>query len=185
MGVFLYYLRCYIHILFYGEYDLIHIHKTDAAPFIPLLERKFKVVATSHAIPYYNDKWSKIGKLYFRGGRANLYAFKKEKLLQFQDRRKNTTENKYQRSVRFIPNGLNISESDPNVDVEKWLKEQDVNENYILFAARRIIPLKGCHTLIQALNQIEFTGTLLIIGDEDQMPSYTQNLKQESKTIKR
>ena len=66
IGVFWYYLRCCIHLMVHGKYDLVHVHKTDAAFFLPILETKFNVVATSHAIPYLDDKWSKFGKFYFR-----------------------------------------------------------------------------------------------------------------------
>ncbi|MGB5420131.1 hypothetical protein, partial [Algibacter sp.] len=61
IGVFLYFLRCCFHLMLNGKHDLVHVHKTDAAFFLPILERKFKVVSTSHAIPHYDDKWSKVG----------------------------------------------------------------------------------------------------------------------------
>ena len=43
-GVFLYYFLCCVHLLFSKKYDLIHVHKTDSAFFIPLLERKGKII---------------------------------------------------------------------------------------------------------------------------------------------
>jgi len=53
----------------------------------------------------------------------------------------------------------------------------------LFFAARRVIPLKGCHTLIKALKQINFQGTLVVAGDLDQLPAYTRKLKDLAKGL--
>jgi len=179
IGVFLYYLRCCIHLMVYGKYDVVHVHKTDAAFFLPILDKKFKVVATSHAIPYYDEKWSKAGKFYFK---LAEYCFMHTKGVVTSISRSQVEyySNKHKRSVNFIPNGIDISKLDQVESAKELLKKHDVNSSYILFAARRIIPLKGCHTLIKALNQIKFKGTLIISGDIDQLPSYTQQLKNEA-----
>ena len=66
LGVLIHYALCCLDLLRRGQYDLVHVHKTDAAPFLPLLTRRFRCVATSHEAPYRRDKWSWIGRLYFR-----------------------------------------------------------------------------------------------------------------------
>jgi glycosyltransferase involved in cell wall biosynthesis len=178
IGVFLYYLRCCIHLMIYGKYDLVHVHKTDAAFFLPILERKFKVVSTSHAIPHYDDKWSSLGKFYFRLA-ERIFMKSKGAVTSISKSQVAYYSNKYKRQVNFIPNGINISKLDQIESTDELFKKHHVNSNYLLFAARRIIPLKGCHTLIKALNQIKFNGTLIISGDQDQMPAYTQRLIKE------
>lgn len=175
IGVFLYYLRCCIHLMVSGKYDLVHIHKTDAAFFIPILEKKFKVVATSHAIPYYDDKWSKVGKAYFRLA-ERIFMRSKGAVTSISKSQVDYYSSKYNRSVHFIPNGIDILKLDQIANADELMNRHKVNSNYILFAARRIIPLKGCHTLIKALTQIKFKGTLIISGDKGQLPAYTQQL---------
>lgn len=179
IGVFLYYLRCCIHLLIYRKYDLVHVHKTDAAFFLPILEAKFNVIATSHAIPYYDEKWSKVGKFYFR---LSEYFFMHTKgvVTSISKSQVEYYSNKYKREVNFIPNGINISKLNQLESADEIFNKHNVNSNYLLFAARRIIPLKGCHTLIRALNQINFSGTLIISGDKDQIPAYTQRLIKEA-----
>ena len=87
---------------------------------------------------------------------------------------------KYKRPVHFIPNGISISKLDQIGSANEIFKKHNITSNYLLFAARRIIPLKGCHTLIKALNQIDYKGTLIISGDKDQVPSYTRLLTKEA-----
>ncbi|MFH6603645.1 glycosyltransferase family 4 protein [Maribacter algicola] len=182
IGVFLYYLRCCIHLMVKGKYDLVHVHKTDAAFFLPILERKFKTVSTSHAIPYYDDKWSKFGKFYFRIA-ERFFMKAKGAVTSISRSQVKYYSGKYGRSVNFIPNGLDISKLDQVKNADSILEKHGVNANYLLFAARRIIPLKGCHTLIRALDQIKFNGTLVISGDEKQLPAYTQKLKNEASNL--
>lgn len=182
IGVFLYYLKCCIHLMIWGKYDLVHVHKTDAASFIPILQSKFKVVATSHAIPHLNDKWSKIGKSYFRltesifmRSRGIVTSISKSQVAYYS--------NKYGRTVKFIPNGIKISKIEQTGHAAGILKKHNVSSKYILFAARRVIPLKGCHTLIMALDQLGFKGTLIISGDIHQLPAYTERLRQDASKI--
>ncbi|MEX0274879.1 MAG: glycosyltransferase family 4 protein [Flavobacteriaceae bacterium] len=181
-GVFLYYLRCCLHMMVFGTYDLVHVHKTDAAFFIPLLKVRFKVIATSHAIPYFNDKWSHIGKRYFKMA-ERIFMRSSPTVTSISKALAAYYQEKYGRPVHFIPNGILISEPGTVENAQGTLKAHGVNGKYILFAARRILPLKGCHTLIQALDQIGFKDTLVISGDDAQLPTYTQQLREDAKNL--
>lgn len=181
-GVFLFYLRCCLHILWNKEYDLIHLHKTDGAFFLPLLCLKYKVIATSHALPYLNEKWSALGKLYFRltewlfmHSGAILTAIAKTQVEHF--------ESKYQRPVKFIPNGIHLPDFVDPSKADEVLQRINIEEDYLFFAARRVIPLKGCHTFIKALQQIKYQGAVIIAGDLEQLPKYTKELKSLAKGL--
>jgi len=182
LGVFLYYLRCCIHILMSKRYDLVHLHKTDGAFFLPLLCLKYKVIATSHALPYLNEKWSAIGKLYFRLT-ERLFMYSNATITAISKPQTDYYYKKYGRTVRFIPNGIHIpGRVEPSL-ADEILKTFNISEDYLFFAARRVIPLKGAHTLIKALQQIKFKGTLVIAGELDQLPSYTNTLKELAKGL--
>jgi glycosyltransferase involved in cell wall biosynthesis len=182
IGVFLYYLRCCVHLLFNKQYDLVHLHKMDAAFFLPLLCLKFKVIATSHALPHLNEKWSAIGKRYFlfseslfMHSKATLTAISKPQTLYFFE--------KYKREVAFIPNGI-LPVGKIQVELaDEIMKQFNIPNDFLLFAGRRLIPLKGCHTLIKALQKMAFKGTLVVAGDMDQMPAYTEKLKKLAEGI--
>ena len=79
------------------------------------------------------------------------------------------------KEIIYIPNGINI---DYKLE-ERKIKQKD----YILFAAGRIIPLKGCHLMLSALIKLNYTGKILIIGDADQMPVYKKNIIDLSKNL--
>jgi len=182
-GVFLYYLRCCLHLLFNGSYDLVHVHKTDGAFFIPFLSKKYKVIATSHALPYKNDKWSSLGKAYFRFV-EKIFMNSKGIVTAIAQPQKEYYEKNYNRSVKFIPNGIHLAQQiDPTL-VDDILQKHEFEDGFLLFAARRVIPLKGCHHLIKALQKINFKGTLVVAGDVDQMPDYTAQLQKEAAGLK-
>ena len=47
-----------------------------------------------------------------------------------------------------------------------------------MFAAGRIDPTKGCHVVLEALNHMEDPPKLAIVGDLDQVPSYSDHLRE-------
>lgn len=182
LGVFLYYFRCCLHILSSRRYDLVHLHKTDGAFFLPLLCLKYKVIATSHALPYLNEKWSAIGKLYFKLT-ERLFMHSAAIITAISKPQTDYYYQKYQRTVQFIPNGIHpIKKINPAL-ADPVLDQVEIGEGYLFFAARRVIPLKGAHTLIKALQEINYTGTLVIAGELDQLPTYTEQLRKLAKGL--
>lgn len=50
-----------LHALFWGDYDLIHLHNVEAAWVLPILRLRYKVVATSHgSAPAINGQPAKL-----------------------------------------------------------------------------------------------------------------------------
>ena len=182
IGVFIYYLRCCLHLLFHGKYDLVHIHKVDATFFSPLLALKYKLISTSHALPHLDDKWSAGGKLYFKLA-ERIFIYGKGRLTTISKILSDYYKAAYQKDVLYIPNSIQ-----PVMSVELHLagpilESYRVKPGYLFFGARRVIPLKGLHTLIEALKRIDFKGTLVVAGDTEQLPSYTKKLKEAAKGL--
>jgi len=86
--------------------------------------------------------------------------------------------------VLHIPNGIHPIEEVKVECADDILKKNEVEGEYLFFAARRLIPLKGCHTLIDALKKINYQGTLVIAADIEQLPSYTAQLKKSAEGLK-
>ena len=182
IGVFLFYLRCAFHARRKGDYDLIHIHKTDAAFILPLLTKKFRCIATSHEAPYKRDKWSGIGKAFFR--RMERTFMKSDALLTSIS--KPLSEYYYAtygRDVKYIPNGVDTEIEPDNKAAEEILAKYKVEGPYVFFAARRIMGTKGAHHMLEALKKINYTGNVVIAGDTDQLPAYTKKIKELSKGL--
>ena len=181
-GVFLYYIKCFIHLMMSNRFDLVHVHKTDAAFFLPLLCLKYKVIATSHALPHLNEKWSAFGKLYFRIT-ERMFMYSKATLTAISKPQTEYFFKKYGKPVQFIPNSIHaVKKVQPEL-ANELLKTFDIQNDYLFFAGRRVIPLKGCHTLIKALQKINYKGTLVVAGDLDQLPVYTKDLKRLSEGL--
>ena len=181
-GVFWYYFKCFVHILLKGNYDIVHLHKTDGAFFLPFLNLKYKTIATSHALPYHNDKWSGLGKLYFKMV-ERLFMNSGSILTAVSQTQVEYYQQKYKNSVIYIPNSIHPPKEIKAKDAIEIITQHHIPESFILFAARRVIPLKGCHTLIDALQQINYKGTLVIAGDDKQLPSYTKKLKEMARGL--
>ncbi|MEL6867937.1 MAG: glycosyltransferase family 4 protein [Bacteroidota bacterium] len=182
IGVFWYYLRCCFHLMFSGQYDLIHAHKTDGAFFLPILGWKYKVIITSHALPYLNDKWSGLGKLYFRLA-ERIYMHSRQTRTAVSKTQTEYYTQTYQKPVSYIPNGIHKVKEVQAELADELLHQHQVEGDYLFFAARRLIPLKGCHTLLEALKLIQFKGTLLIAADAKQLPAYTEQLKRAARNL--
>lgn len=180
VGVFLYFLRCLVHVL-RSDHDLVHVHKTDAAFALPLLTARFPCVATSHEVAYLNDKWSWLGRAYFRvverlfvRSRATLTCVSLEQQEHYLRR--------HARAVQYVPNGVEeLALDDPAA--QRLLAQAGVRDGFLLFAARRLIPLKGAHTLLDALQRLGFTGQLVVLGDPEQVPAYAAELRARARGL--
>ena len=107
-GVFLYYAICCFHLCLFGQYDLIHVHKTDSAFFIPFLRLKARVLATSQEAPYRRDKWSFIGKQYFKL-MERLFVYSGATLTAVSKPLTEYYQRRYEKPVNFVPNFVDVN----------------------------------------------------------------------------
>lgn len=166
-----YYIKSTLHALFFANYDVVHVNHTSAGFIVPFLRLKYKVVCTARGIiPKDDNKWKKIDKFFFNISLFLFFRFSnvavsvcKPHIDLFQ---------KYTRKkILYIPNGVHIND---------YLKEKCEN---ITFAAGRIISLKGAHTLIDALNEIKYTGNIDMIGSLEHTLIYKNELIAKSKNL--
>lgn len=182
LGVFIYYFISALHCIFSKNYDLVHVHKTDAAFVIPLLKLKYPVVATSHELHLFNSKWEGLGHIYFH---IMEHIFAKSNIAKTTISRPQIDYylEHYNTKLTYIPNGINILSELDIKGANKIIQNLNINNHFITFAARRLIPLKGCHTLLKALQKINYKGSLLIAGESHHMPEYTRKIKKLSKGL--
>lgn len=178
LGVAIYFFLSAIHAYFYGKYNLLHIHNIDCAYILPILSIKYKnrILSTSHGSPYMRDKWSKTSKKFFRY-MERLFFHYSDFITSVSMPLKEYYEKRYKRRVLYIPNGVNEEEKISSKFIDNYLMDKKITGNYVLFAAGRIIPTKGCHIFLQAVRKIGYNGTILIVGDISQNIRYTEGLK--------
>jgi glycosyltransferase involved in cell wall biosynthesis len=168
LNTLLYYIKSAIHAFFLGNYDLIHLHHSDATFVLLLLRIRYKVIVTTHGVQNLGllSKWKKYKK---------LFRFQIKYFLPLANRiscvsqtEKNWLQNNYSIDATFIPNGI-------STDI------QYSNNNYkstVFFAAGRIIQSKGCDTLLRALNNISFSEKISIAGDLNNSGDYKELILQ-------
>lgn len=182
-GVFIYYLLCYLHIRFLGNYDIIHAHKIDSFFFLPGLAKNTKIIATAHEAPYNRDKWSRFAKAFFKINEKRFLKFDGIKTSISKPLCEYYKE-KYGVNVKFIPNGINLYEKEVEISIGQfWPKEVPTESSFVLFAARRIMGTKGLHTMLQACKQIEYKGNIFVAGELDNYPAYIKKVKKLSEGL--
>ncbi len=167
LNVFLYYFLSALHALFLGRYDAIHLHHLDGGFTVPLLRLRFPVLVTLHGKPQANEKWNRFVRAYFK--------FSERLALRFADHVTSVSNlyaqsyrEEFGRAVEYLPNGVDL---DP-------ANELPQERDYILFVAARVLPIKGCHLLLEALGKLNYAGRVIVVGDTEQKPQYQDRLRE-------
>ncbi len=175
LNTFLYYIKSTLHALFFGKYDLVHVNHLSCGFIVPFLRIRYKVVSTIRGvIPADDNKWNYFDKLLF-----NFFSIL---LLRFSNHVISVSQphiqyfKKYtQKNILYIPNRVSVT--------EPFKLSHNISDNYLLFAASRIISLKGCHIFLESLKLLDYKGRIIIIGDLEQTPDYSNHLVSLSKTL--
>jgi glycosyltransferase involved in cell wall biosynthesis len=86
-------------------------------------------------------------------------------------------QQRYGRPVLYIPNGIEEQPQVPPEKVSAVLEKYSIEPGYIMFAAGRIIPSKGAHTLMEAFRHLDDPDArLIVVGDMKQIPAYEKKL---------
>jgi glycosyltransferase involved in cell wall biosynthesis len=172
LNVIVYYFWAAFNVLF-KRYDLVHLHHSDVALILAILRLRHKVIITSHGSQYQrvgiNFKYNKI--------ESALLLFSEKYFLRLANTitcvsasLSRSLSEKYGRTVHYIPNGY------APLDLDSEAASSPYKEPYILFAAGRIIPTKGCHVFLSALKQIGYKGKVVVAGDLAQLSDYKQKV---------
>jgi glycosyltransferase involved in cell wall biosynthesis len=85
---------------------------------------------------------------------------------------------RYRRRVEYIPNGIEPAEEVREAEARAFLESHRLQPNaFWLFAAARVDPTKGCHTLLAAYRDLGNRAPLLVLGDLGHAPGYEEKLR--------
>ena len=161
----IYYIKSTIHVLIFEKFDLIHTNHLYCGFIIPLLKLKYKVINTVHGIiPKDDIKWNRLDKIIFKFFELLAVRFS-NKLITVSKPHISYLKKYKEREIIYIPNGITVQENIISNDGK-----------YILFAAARILKLKGLHTLIEALKKINYKDKVIILGDLEHSLSYKKQI---------
>jgi len=161
-------------------YDVVHVHGSENSFVVPLLRLRSRVVTTNHGSPYETRKWGPVARFLMRAvevasvrwpNAATCVASTRAERLQLR----------YGKPVRYIPNGID-SASVPDLGAaDAVLSEAGLEPGrYVMFAAARIDPIKGCLTLIRAWRAAGTGLPLLVVGDLWHAPGHEAELREEA-----
>lgn len=170
-------IRCALHALTRDRYDVVHVHGSEHGFIVPLLRVRYPVVSTNHGPAYLREKWSSVAKRMIRAnerlsvvGASAATAVAPNQALSLGER--------YGRTVVPVANGVDL---DQDVDVDgaaQMLKAQGIEPgSYVLFAAARVDPTKGCHTLLEALPSLTERVPVVVVGDLGHARGYEKRLR--------
>ncbi len=167
-----------LHALFFGDYDLINVHSVETCFVLPILRLRYPVISTAHGLlgkePEELSKWGKFKPLlrlteipFMHLSNVRTSVSKPDKLY---------LEARYNKPVIYLPIG--IDELKPDLArARALLAEHDlVPGQFIIFTAGRVVPRKGCHFVLEAMQGMSENIKLLVVGDTSQVPEYTQKL---------
>ena len=159
------------------RYDVVHLHGSENAFVAPVLRLRHPVVTTNHGPAYRREKWSGLARRLIRAvetlsvvGASAATAVAKNQADQLTAR--------YGRRVVYVPNGVSLDESPDDQAAARILEDIGVSPGtYWMFAAARVDPTKGCHTLLEAHAACGDSRPLLVVGDLYHAPGYEDSLK--------
>jgi len=166
-----------LHAVFFGHYDLIHLHHNEAGFVIPLLRLRYKVVATSHGWRNMR-KWGRVASFVMRlmdwpfMKLSNVVVYPSSYGAREMGRR-------FGREALYIPNGVSMDHA-PNLEAARGIQaECGVSAGrYMILAAGRILPEKGVDLAIDAVNRHLGNTPLVIVGDDSGDPAYGRRLRE-------
>ena len=162
-----------------SQYDVIHLHGTDACFILPILRLKYRVVTTAHGVPgrLTRLKWSKAARFFIKL-MEYPFVYLSNHATSVSRMDADYLKARYKRDVIYIPNGVDDRvQFDLKQADDKLLQAGLEPGNYLMFAAGRIDPSKGCHLVLEALNRIGNPLKLAIVGDLNQAPAYSERLR--------
>lgn len=160
-----------------SDCDVVNVHGMENAFITPLMLLRCPVVVTSHGRAYRVQKWGAVAKLAMRASEWIAMRTATRVTAVSAPQAQNLTR-RYRRSVDPIPNGVTVADDADESGARVLLSSVGLEGGrYWLFAAARVDPIKGCHTLIEAWRAVPGAPPLLVVGDLWHASGYEERLR--------
>ncbi len=153
-------------------YDIVHVNATGPAllSFLPRLFGR-RVVVTVHGLDWKREKWGYFARWALKAGAWASVAFPHRTIVVSKTLREHYAS-VYRRTVDYIPNGVTLPDQrSPHEPTSTGLAQ----DGYVLFLSR-LVPEKGCHTLIEAFRGLQTDKKLVIVGPPSHSQEYATSL---------
>lgn len=170
-----------IHQFSLKNVDIVHYHAIGPSlfSFIPRLGGR-KTIVQSHGHEWMRSSWGPVAKLFFKISEALTFHVAND-CCSVSKELKNYYQEKYQKEVSYIPNGVNSYEPRKPHKILDYGVEPG---KYILFLGR-ISREKGVQYLLEAYNALGLSDVkLVIVGSQLKGDSYSKELDALAKNNK-
>jgi glycosyltransferase involved in cell wall biosynthesis len=170
-------LRAVLLALLCERYDVVHVHASENGFVVPLLRLRYPVVTTNHGPAYEREKWGAVARRLIRANER--FSVRSATIATaVAGNQAEQLSKRHGRRVVHVPNGVDPHEPVATDEALALLGEHGLDrDGYVLFAAARVDPTKGCHTLLEACHQLETPPPVLVIGDLGHAPGYEEELR--------
>ena len=164
--------------------DLLHLHGIGpglVAPIAKLLG--MKVIVTYHSKNYEHRKWNRAARIILRFGEFCAVA-SSDRIITVSKALTNDLRRRFPwaaTKVYFIPNGATHIASIRSAvhQDEVVLTRYRLEPRSYIVSVGRLVPEKGFHDLVEAVERSDFHGKLVIVGDADHGDVYSDRLKEK------
>jgi starch synthase len=164
------------HCLVRRRFDVVHLHGSENSFILPALRLRYPVVATNHGDASRLDKWGAIAKMLMRLSEVASVRLATAPTAVAGTQAEQLSR-RYGRQVAHVPNGVRATELVDREGANAILRELGVEpQQYWLFAAARVDPTKGCHTVLETHAAVGRVP-LIVVGDLFHAPGYDQKLR--------
>lgn len=162
---------------FFGGYDVVHIHGAENAFVAPILRLRSRVVTTNHGPAHERKKWGRWARAIMRSTERVSVRSADAATAVAASHAEGLTA-RYGIPVRHIPNGIDSGMTADTGSAATMLASLGIEPNkYVMFAAARVDPTKGCLTLIRAWRAAATGLPLLVVGDLWHAPGHEEELR--------
>lgn len=169
-------IKCALHAVLLGDYDIVHVHGFENGFVLPILGLRYPTVMTFHGRGPVG-KWGRIAwALMHSMEPLSMKCASLTTSVSLHDARELGAQ--YGRPVAHVPNGV-----DPDLAVDtqaatRLLAPHGVNGGrFWLFCAARIVPSKGCLLLLEAYRRVPGAPPLVVVGDLGHAPDHAVELQ--------
>lgn len=153
--------------------DVVHYHALgpSALSWVPRIAGA-RTVATVHGLDWRGGKWGRGATWLLKRCEYSACHFPNQTVVVSKVL-KRYFEDKYERPVTYIPNGVRPGMKMEPTNIERLGLKQG---QYYLFVGR-LGPEKGCHVLVEAFRKARTSRRLALVGSAHLNPSYEQKLR--------
>ncbi|MBD5265886.1 MAG: glycosyltransferase family 4 protein [Bacteroides sp.] len=153
---------------------LVHVHNIGPGLVLPLLKLfGLRTVMTYHSANYEHKKWSRLGRLLLRSGEWLSLRFA-DRVIFVNSAQREKVGGAVIEKTRYIPNG--VVHHTPSEDTD-FITSLGLTPGKYILGVGRLTPEKGFEYLVEAVNRLEGSHTLVIAGGSDNNDDYYQKLR--------